>query len=72
MISRPPPHFRWDDGLVGSKVGVLRDGHGMTYVDLSPDMYSLWQTDKCAFLDSLKVRMPDGKERVFMDLGSDL
>mgnify|MGYP001768289257 CR=1 FL=1 len=60
--------FREDRDLVGSRVGYLREEPSGRFIDVSPAMLSLFQTDKCAMLDSLCVVMPDGKIRLGMEL----
>jgi hypothetical protein len=63
-----PIIFREDRDLIGTRVGYLREECGRRYIDVSPAMLSLHQTDKCAFYDSLAVVMPDGKIRLGMEI----
>lgn len=64
-----PFDFRIDRDLYGSRVGVLKEEPGRRYIDVSPAMYSLMQSDKAAFHDSLKVELPDGSVKIAMKLG---
>jgi hypothetical protein len=67
-MNASPIQFREDSDLIGTRVGYLREECGRRYVDISPAMLSLFQSDKCAFYDSLSVVMPDGKIRIGMEL----
>jgi len=58
--------------LVNMRTAVYREEMGKRRLLVSPAMFSLWKSDKCAFFDALHVEMPSGEVRHVMDIGGDL
>jgi hypothetical protein len=69
MISAPI--ILVDHNLEGSSVGhYMETDRGNSYIYVSEAMFSLYRDDstKCSFIDSLKIRMPDGSTIPMMEL----
>jgi len=58
--------------LIGTHIAFYVEEEGKRRLLVSPAMFSLWQSDKCAFFDALHVELPSGEVRHCMDIGGEL
>ena len=58
--------------LIGTHIAFYVEEEGKRKLLVSSAMYSLWQSDKISFFDSLHVELPSGEVRHVMDLAGEI